>query len=238
MDTRYESVLQTSSRSTLDLRAAAEKATMNRQALEQTIANLEKHLPSVIEAHLKKAEDYAQDLRRTGAFGAWGTNVDRELEMARLRLLKFRSVAQSEKLSGVEARVEQAGARLDKVKAEFRAQIIANNTPPPDLYRGSDAAGLKAAVSDEWSSKHPGDQVMEVRIFDPEWSRFQGFDWDGGARVWKAYDYSRLRVAVVVRSGEHRYKFGADLVKHIGRPLKVFTSRPPDPVTDPQMILP
>lgn len=238
LDSRYQAVLQTGSRSTFDLRAAAEQASQNRRALEQTIESLKTQLPLAVRAQLKKAEDYARDLQKTGAFGAWETNVEREVEMAKLRLAKFRAVSQSEALVSLEAEVAQAEARLNQLKAQFRAQIIANNKPPADLYRGGDSAALKAAVRQQWQSKHPGDRVLDVRIFDADWSRFQGFDWDGGARVWRPYDYSRMRVAVVVAAEGQKYKFGADLVRHLGGKLKVFTSRPPAPVTDPKMILP
>ncbi len=83
---KYAPLLTTSSRETFDLRAAAEQAERNLEAVQNTASKLKRRLPPLVNNHLQKAEDYAKDLERTGAYSAWETNVERELDYARIRL--------------------------------------------------------------------------------------------------------------------------------------------------------
>ena len=231
LDEKFQEALSTSSPETFDLQAAAREAEMAEQSVQSTIKHAQKHYPAWIEKELKTATENAADLQKRGVYQGWETSVQRHFAQADLRYRKLKAVA-PQAAASVGQKVESTRRSLESTQKAFRAQVVAANKVPADIYRGGDAAAIKQKVRQVWAQKFPQDQVTRVVIASANWSAFSGTDWVSSARRWQDYNFDRLETYIVVNGGgSYNYKFFAHVVRQNleGGRLDVFCDRPDNP---------
>lgn len=242
LDQKYASVLRVNSRETFDLQAAASEAKMTEQSLQSTINWARQNFPSVIESDLQQAQEHAQSLQKTGAFGGWQTSVQRFVDQANLRYQKLKAIAPNDPATAqVGAKVSSVEQSLNTTKQKFRAQIVANNRMPADAYRGGDAGAIKAKIKGIWAQKFPNDRILDVVIADSAWSKFSGTRWVNSSRSWNPYNYDRMKAYVKVAGpGGQNYKFFAQVVRQNlqGGRIDIFCDRPDNPEEHVHTLLP
>ena len=98
-------------------------------------------------------------------------------------------------------------AKLKEIQAQMAAQGVEMKLPlaqetPPDAYQGKDKEKVLKMVKDAWTSAHPQDEILGMRIQMDDWDRYQDKRWSDGDEDFYNVDYSELQTMVIVKKDD------------------------------------
>lgn len=171
----------------------------NREAFAKKLLELKATLPAAFEKELAEAEKLAKEAvekNRPGYFGEH-SGINQRLNFAedKLRLLV---AFDADAAKPYEARLAETRAAMKLRAKSLEKQIIAQNTLPPDLYRGEDRADLERRAREAWIKSQPDAQILAVRIPAKAWKRTTRWQHGGELNFYKV-DTSRIQVQLILK---------------------------------------
>jgi hypothetical protein len=112
--------------------------------------------------------------------------------------------AATQRAQDLAATLAGAQQEIATLQRSMTSAIVAANRLPLTAYSGGDRDELLAGARAAWSKRHPDDKLIDARITMNDWERNSGWRWHDATTSWDRYDYSILRVLVVIQLDDQR----------------------------------
>ena len=235
-ESRYGKLMELASPEGVKMASAQERAT-------DGLRDFMKHWRSFGQAGPDRAYDHVRrafrTIRKTQTTGEMRTLMEarRHLRAAAeiLHVLRLCRGPDQELLAPVDKSYEQARISLRQVEDALASELTAAMRAPQDGYRGSDRAEVESSTRVAWASRDLRAKVLEVRILDENWRRFNGVRWAPDSNQWEPYDIERLQATVVVRKDKAHATLHDVVIERDPETLRLQVR--PAPVTTPREML-
>lgn len=125
------------------------------------------------------------------------SGIDQRFGWAEQKLLVLRAF-DAEAAKPYEQKLADARAKVKQMARTLEADIIAQNTLPPDRYQGADRKDLIARAAAAWLEAQPKAKVLTATIASEAWERDTRWRHSGGGEFYKI-DSSSLQVQLIVK---------------------------------------
>lgn len=149
--------------------------------------------PAAIDQALELAKQGQAE--RKPAFFTGGVKQQQDLAWRNLRVLLAIN-EKAEKSVALKAKYDEAQAAIEQMAATLKEEIVAATPAPADQYGGADKEDLRAEIEAAWKKQWPDDEILAVRMTDPDWNRRQKWEKVGNALEWSDWSYLGSRVVV------------------------------------------
>ena len=169
-----------------------------RQFAQSAAADVERRLRAVV----SEAERAAEQRNTQAYLKLLPAALDEIADL--LRVLSALRGADDEPVARLRELHANCAARVRSLEAGLRDEIIRDNVPPEDRYRGSDRQTLLDNFRNVWVQNYPDSEVLGVRISSADWEHVQGWSWAAGRHVWRRFDYFEIEAVIAVQAdAEH-----------------------------------
>ncbi len=160
-----------------------------------------KELPGEIDRYIQEAMKIAREgveKKRPLFFGKNG-GIAQQLGFAKTKIQVLRALGE-ERAKPFVAKIKAARQKVEEAARTLTAEIIANNTLPPDRYIAKDRKQLVQRAIQALKKQREGIKVLSAKIPSSTWERVTRWDWYG--KAFHKVDYSKLQVQLVVQHNE------------------------------------